>query len=83
MGQSRGQSGQFSDWHITNQLQLILENFHQLTYMLSKNYQQTLYRQRERRQKFIEIVAIILAGLIATALLGGLVYWGMARRGIV
>jgi len=50
---------------------------------IRKQRQQTLYRQRERRQKFIEIVAIILAGLIATALLGGLVYWGMARRGIV
>jgi myo-inositol catabolism protein IolC len=50
---------------------------------IRKQRQQTLYRQRERRQKFIEIVAIILAGLIATGLLGGLVYWGMARRGIV
>ena len=50
---------------------------------IRKQRQQTLYRQRESRQKFIEIVAIILAGLIATGLLGGLVYWGMARRGIV
>jgi myo-inositol catabolism protein IolC len=50
---------------------------------IRKQRQQTLYRQRERRQKFMEIVAIILAGLIATGLLGGLVYWGMARRGIV
>jgi len=50
---------------------------------IRKQRQQTLYRQRERRQKFIEIVAIILAGLIATGLLGGLVYWGMARRGII
>ena len=50
---------------------------------IRKQRQETLYRQRERRQKFIEIVAIILAGLIATGLLGGLVYWGMARRGII
>jgi myo-inositol catabolism protein IolC len=50
---------------------------------IRKQRQQTLYRQRERRQKFVEIIAIVIAGLVATGILGGLVYWGMARRGIV
>jgi myo-inositol catabolism protein IolC len=50
---------------------------------IRKQRQQTLYRQRERRQKFVEIIAIVIAGLVATGILGGLVYWGMARRGMV
>lgn len=50
---------------------------------IRKQRQETLYRQRERRQKFVEIVAIVIAGLVAAGLLGGLIYWGMARRGIV
>jgi myo-inositol catabolism protein IolC len=50
---------------------------------IRKQRQETLYRQRERRQKFIEIVAIVIAGFVATGILGGLVYWGMVRRGIV
>jgi len=50
---------------------------------IRKQRQQTLYRQRERRQKFMEIVVIILAVITGIGLLAGLVYWGMARRGIV
>jgi len=50
---------------------------------IRKQRQQTLYRQRERRQKFMEIVVIILAVITGIGILAGLVYWGMARRGIV
>ena len=50
---------------------------------IRKQRQETLYRQRERRQKFIEYVVIGISGMAALAILGGLVYWGMARRGIV
>ena len=50
---------------------------------IRKQRQETLYRQRERRQKFVEIVVIILAVVTGIGILGGLVYWGMARRGIV
>jgi myo-inositol catabolism protein IolC len=50
---------------------------------IRKQRQQTLYRQRERRQKFVEIVVIILAVMTGIGILAGLVYWGMARRGIV
>ena len=50
---------------------------------IRKQRKETLYRQRERRQKFVEIVVIILAVVTGIGILGGLVYWGMARRGIV
>ena len=50
---------------------------------IRKQRKETLYRQRERRQKFVEIVVIILSSMIAVGILGGLVYWGMARRGMV
>jgi myo-inositol catabolism protein IolC len=50
---------------------------------IRKQRQETLYRQRERRQKFVEIVVIILSSMIAVGILGGLVYWGMVRRGMV
>ena len=50
---------------------------------IRKQRKETLYRQRERRQKFVEIVAIILAVMTGIGILAGLVYWGMARRGIV
>jgi len=50
---------------------------------IRKQRKETLYRQRERRQKFVEIVVIILAVITGIGILAGLVYWGMARRGIV
>jgi len=50
---------------------------------IRKQRKETLYRQRERRQKFVEIVVIILAVMTGIGILAGLVYWGMARRGIV
>jgi len=50
---------------------------------IRKQRKETLYRQRERRQKFVEIVVIILSVMTGIGILAGLVYWGMARRGIV
>ena len=50
---------------------------------IRKQRKETLYRQRERRQKFVEIVVIILAVMTGIGILAGLVYWGMARRGMV
>ena len=50
---------------------------------IRKNRQETLYRQRERRQKFIEIVVLSLAGIFAFGLLGGLIYLGLHKRGLV
>ena len=50
---------------------------------IRKQRKETLYRQRERRQKFVEIVVIILAVITGIGILAGLVYWGMARRGMV
>ena len=50
---------------------------------IRKERQETLYRQRERRQKFIEIIVISLAGIIAVGFLGGLIYLGLRNRGMV
>ena len=41
---------------------------------IRKQRQETIYRQRERRQKFVEIVVIILAVLTGAALLFGFVW---------
>jgi preprotein translocase subunit Sss1 len=50
---------------------------------IRKERQETLYRQRERRQKFIEIIVISLAGIIAVGFLGSLIYLGLRNRGMV
>jgi hypothetical protein len=47
---------------------------------IRKQRQETLYRQRERRQKFVEICVIILAVLIGAALLIGFI-WFVKTKG--
>ena len=47
---------------------------------IRKQRQETLYRQRERRQKFIEICAIIGSILIGTAILIGFI-WLVKTKG--
>lgn len=47
---------------------------------IRKQRQETLYRQRERRQKFIEICAIIGSTLIGTAILIGFI-WLVKTKG--
>lgn len=47
---------------------------------IRKQRQETLYRQRERRQKFIEICAIIASILIGTAILIGFI-WLVKTKG--
>jgi len=49
---------------------------------IRKQRQETLYRQRERRQKFVEICAIILAILVGAAALVGFV-WLVKTKGSV
>ena len=50
---------------------------------IRKQRQETLYRQRERRQKFIEIVVIAAAIIVGLGILAVIVYAGMKNRGIV
>ena len=49
---------------------------------IRKQRQETLYLQRERRQKFVEICVIILAVLIGAALLVGFI-WLVKTKGSV
>lgn len=49
---------------------------------IRKQRQETLYLQRERRQKFVEICVIILAVLIGAALLVGFI-WFVKTKGSV
>ena len=55
----------------------------QMEGQIRKQRQETLYRQRERRQKFIEWVVISLACLLGLGILGASVYWGMKNRGMI
>jgi len=55
----------------------------QMEGQIRKQRQETLYRQRERRQKFIEWVVIGIACLLGIGLLGLLFYWGMRNRGMI
>lgn len=50
---------------------------------IRKQRKETLYRQRERRQKFVEIVAIILGGTMVAGFLGFVLYLGMKNRGMI
>jgi len=45
--------------------------------------QETLYRQRERRQKFIEILVLSIACIIGAGFFAIVVYAGLKNRGIV
>ena len=46
---------------------------------IRKKRQETLYRQRERRQKFVEIIVVILSVVTGLALLGGFIYMLKAK----
>ena len=50
---------------------------------IRKQRQETLYRQRERRQKFVEIVVIAAAMIVGLGLLAIVVYAGMKNRGMI
>lgn len=50
---------------------------------IRKQRKETLYRQRERRQKFMEIVVLIVATAIGVGFLSVVVYFGMKNRGMV
>jgi len=50
---------------------------------IRKQRQETLYRQRERRQKFIEITVLVVAMIIGVGFLAAVVYFGMKNRGMV
>ncbi len=47
---------------------------------IRKQRQETIYRQRERRQKFVEIVVIILAIASGAALLFGFIWFMKSRQ---
>ena len=47
---------------------------------IRKQRQETIYRQRERRQKFVEIVVIILAVATGAALLFGFIWFMKSRQ---
>lgn len=50
---------------------------------IRKQRQETLYRQRERRQKFIEITVLVVAMVLGVGFLATVVYFGMKNRGMV
>ena len=50
---------------------------------IRKQRQETLYRQRERRQKFVEIVVIAAAMIVGLGLLAIVIYAGMKNRGMI
>ena len=50
---------------------------------IRKQRQETLYRQRERRQKFLEIVVLALAMIIGIGILAVIIYAGMKNRGMI
>ena len=47
---------------------------------IRKQRQETIYRQRERRQKFVEIVVIILAVVTGAALLFGFIWFMKSKQ---
>ena len=47
---------------------------------IRKQRQETIYRQRERRKKFVEIVVIILAIASGAALLFGFIWFMKSRQ---
>jgi len=50
---------------------------------IRKQRQETLYRQRERRQKFLEIVVLTLAMIVGIGILAVIIYAGMKNRGMI
>jgi len=48
---------------------------------IRKTRQETIYRQRERRRKFVEIVAIVGAVLVGAVLLISLIFWLKGLQG--
>ena len=50
---------------------------------IRRQRKETLYKQRERRQKFVEILVIVVAMIIGLGFLGVVVYLGMKHRGVV
>ena len=50
---------------------------------IRRQRKETLYKQRERRQKFVEILVIVIAMIIGLGFLGVVVYLGMKHRGVV
>lgn len=50
---------------------------------IRKQRQETLYRQRERRQKFVEIFVLSIAILLGLGLLAVVVYFGLKNRGVI
>lgn len=50
---------------------------------IRKQRQETLYRQRERRQRFIEIVVLSITMIIGIGILGVIIYVGMKNRGMI
>ena len=55
----------------------------QMEGQIRKQRQETLYRQRERRQKFLEIVVLSMAMIIGIGILGVIIYAGMKNRGMI
>ena len=55
----------------------------QMEGQIRKQRQETLYRQRERRQKFLEIVVLSIAMIIGIGILGVIIYAGMKNRGMI
>ena len=50
---------------------------------IRKQRQETLYRQRERRQKFLEIVVLAIAMIVGIGILAVIIYAGMKNRGMI
>jgi myo-inositol catabolism protein IolC len=50
---------------------------------IRRQRKETLYKQRERRQKFIEITVLVVAMIIGLGFLAAVVYFGMKNRGMV
>lgn len=50
---------------------------------IRKQRQETLYRQRERRQQFIEIIVLSITMIIGIGILGVIIYVGMKNRGMI
>jgi hypothetical protein len=48
---------------------------------IRKTRQETIYRQKERRRKFVEILAIVGAVLIGAVLLISLIFWLIGLQG--
>jgi ABC-type lipoprotein release transport system permease subunit len=50
---------------------------------IRKQRQETLYRQRERRQRFVEIVVIAIACIVGLGVFAVIIYAAMKARGLI